>query len=864
MFAYLKRHAVENVWCSPEQDNQVIVSPARITKRGGELISASLMGRLLNLPTTTTRYHVYQIGQASPSLLGLLPKTPDWAQAGWTRLDLAVQRLPLFADVYTDAGLHLALHRLYYQYTPSKALVFAIDLGQKAAVDLDQDRLYFRFYSNSYYQGGAGTSLPNKTDCKSSVILNREQIVAYQTSVAQYRKNEGAVYCYVNGLLVETLDFSTVNIGDEVMCVYDASVKKIVDFPIRGLETFTSTMDACYKYLLHPAKDGDASLDFVDDIDVYVVDKRNGQTKGLYFHRNQEEGLRMVTHRDYALNVIYAANVSSRLMAILADPEVDVLDFEVRLYLRKTGIARTLIYDHHRVFELYKLKDADIVGAMVGVNATMPYWKADVLEASAYTRLMRCTYREIDAALIENAYGYNSMTRLLGETPSKLRLYDQRYMVELPQALAQGSTVYEYDAEGYLLGYYPHGGGETYYATHPNARLIEGVVGKLSDTPSVWVGQDLLPIPEGYSYRVYQCYLVNGFPTLQWKDVTGTPHYRVDNGVLHWNNLETEQWLMLRSDEVGLGYSLSMRMNRGVLQFSLTEVVDGKKTPMSVPMGNLDLWLNGRSLIEGLDYFVDFPQVTIVAKEAFRAETEWQDIVVRFTGFCDVSLQRKAAEDHGFVVHGALSNNDRFDVRDDRVVKIVVRGRLRHREDLRFSETDSGLSITDALNGSPYEIEDVVVPIHGWTEQDLYLLRTRSMEVDQCVEDYLSRKLPAPVQPAVSVIPQRYWVVSPFFCQLVSDLRTGVFDRTLIERVLSDMDVMALCAPYEPLLKNDPLNPAWGIDPSYVLIHPTPSVTPIGLDLPSYRFMKQVASLYGRGQIALSPHLVVSLGGGPL
>lgn len=862
MFDYLKDHAVKNVWCSPEQDNQVILSAQRITRPGGELLSFPIMTRRVSLPEKDRRFHVYQIGQAHPSVLGLLPRKPEWASGVWKRFSDSVDTLPLFCDLYTDAGVHLPLYRSYYMFTNDRALIFAIDISSKSPIDYEQDRIYLRLYTNAYFESTQASSLSTLTRCEGRSIKNNDDILALQAKVVQYRQLAGQVFCYVNGHLVPAIDFMTAKIGDDVEYIYDASVKRVVDLAVRDLPAFTSTLDQVYKFLLHYPSNGSEQIDFIDDVDVYVLHKEGEKYTGRYFHRNVAKALRMVTHRDYSLSADHFLTLAEHLSAYLSDTPIDLQSLTIRLYIRKSGLTRPLVFDHQRIFELYKLDDASIVKAMVGVDSTMPYWTADALENSYYTKLMRVGYKDIDINLIESAYGYNAISKIIGDTPVLTEVSNGQNYVRLPIGLYENSTLYEYDADGVLLGSFTHEIGTIHMTRNPAAVLVEGIVGYGSDTPSVTTGTDQIPINPVFSHRVYMCYLVDGVPNLAWKDITGSEHYRIENNVLLWNNLESDQWLMVRTDERFLAYTFDLTGVAGTFYFDLYEIVDGQKQRLSVPMGDLDIWLNGKSLIENLGYVVDFPRVTIFNKSYLKqpAMYEPQTITVRFTGFCDEALKSKRPEEYGFVEHGVLSNNRRYDVKDDKVLRITVQGGVKHRSVLKFSEETLGVSIVNVLNGAPYQIKEVIVPLRTLAYDETYMLRLQSKIVDQAVEDYLTLKIPQPERPAVSAIANRHALYSPFFSHIVNDLFTRQFEGDL-DRTLDNNDVIALCQPYEHLLKADPLNEDIGITQRFVVIHPTQSMTPIGLSLSAYRFIQKVNELYGRGLVQLSPHLNVSLGG---
>ena len=447
--------------------------------------------------------------------------------------------------------------------------------------------------------------------------------------------------------------------------------------------------------------------------------------------------------------------------------------------------------------------------------------------------------------------------------PVRTRDYASAQVAELPIALYKNSTIYEYDQNGMLLGFYYHEYGTTYHPRNETTRLIEGVYGKGSHAPSIYEGSDRIPLPADNSYRVYMCYVIDGVPTRKWQDITGTEHYKVENRTVVWQNLESDQWLQVRTDESFLAYTLELPPTAGTFYFDLSEYINEDHRVMDIPMGDLDIWMNGRSLIYGLDYWVEFPRVYIVTKEylAEPVESVMQQIAVRFTGFCDKDLKVKPIEDFGFVSHGMLSNDKQYDIRDDKVLRITVRGQLRHRDDLIFGELTEGIAITDPANGSPYQIKDVIVPLDFLAEEETYQLRQKALEIDKAVEDYMTIKLPQPERNAVSAIPQRYILMSPFFSHLINDLSTSMIDKTKLQSVLSDDNIVEICKPYEKFLEFDPINPENGVEQRFVVIHPTERFTPIPLDLYSYRFMQRVNAIYGRNLIALSPHIVVNLGG---
>lgn len=863
MEALLRDHAVQHVWCSPEQDNQTILAAQRITRPYGEKISFPIMTRRLNLPTKDVRYHVFQIGQVHPHLLGLLPHRPIWALGEWISMGEAVDHLPLFADVYTDKGVHIPLFRVHYLYTPDRALIFAVELQHQKGVDFEAEQIYLRLYTNAYYQSREGSGSQRRTRYFGNIVYRIQDINVFQTQIAALQPYGGYSFCFVNGRLVETINPFTCKAGDAVEVIFDESVKRIVDFKVEDLKSFTSELDDAYKYLLHPPKSSDPQIDYLDDVDFYILRKRDGKMWGHYYHRNLKSAVRMVTHQDYSLRVDHFTHIAQSLLSYLDEPSLDLRELTIRAIIRNSGLKRPLFFDRYRVFELYKLNDEQIIQAMVGVDAVVPFWTASALESSAYSKLMGVQhYSQIDAALLKEAYGYNAITKVLADTPTKPSVSGALILAELPPGLQNDTTFFEYDQHGLLLGYHYHAAGTHYQARSNQTRLIEGVVGRGGSETSVYYGVNNLPWQPQYGNRLYRKYMVSNEEQGQWEDVTDTDYYRIENGLVIWNIPDDNQWLMLRTDRRFLVYSLDLKETSGQLYFDLIEVVNGQTKLLPVPLGELDVWLNRHALIHELDYHVQFPRVYITCKEHLvqPARTMVQKIVVRYTGFSkDLTVQH--AEDYGFIEHGVLSNNSRFDVRDDKNLRITINGSVRHSSDLTFSELHQGVSVVNPINGAPYQVRDLVSPIRGISLYDTFKLRQEAVEIDNVVENYMTLKLPEPERPAVSTIPKRYLLVSPFFSKLVSDLYFKRIPVEALAEVETQTDVENICQPYLHLLEVDPIQTLSEDEHRFVVIHPTNLMTPVGLNLYQYRFVQRAIELYGRNRIQTSPHLVVNLGG---
>ncbi len=866
MFEALRNHAIDKVWCSPKQDNQIILSPARITRKSGDLVTTVVMSRRLPLPDRKSYYHVFYVGYATPEIMGLLPMNPQWAMQPWVKMTDAVNGMPLFCDVYTDNGVKVPLNNVYYQYTVDRALVFCVeDLDTLDAV-MEQEQIYFRFYTNAYYDTAEANTLTMNTRVVSEVIYNMGDVLRIQSIESTWKQGGGAVFSYVNGNLVDGINPFTVKIGDRVESLYDPSVKEVVDFKLSELKAFTSIRDQKQKYLIHRPFAGSHHIDYVDDIDVYVVNVSGQRHHGRLLHRNQAETMRMVTHRDYSLMVENVVGTGLSLASWLSSNGVNSGDVYIRLYIRKSGLSKELPFESNRLLELYKLSDDKIMNAMIGVNTGVPGWRAENLENSDFVKLLDVKYSDINIELIQSAFGYNAISKTLADTPIYQNDSNAPEAFILPVGLRDDSTVFEFDDGGKLLGYSHHTTGMYHIAQFADTSFIHAIVGKGSHASEAIFGMDNIQLPIASNYRVFMAYGQGSLPTTPWIDITGKDYYHIENGVLKWDTTDEDYILMVRSDLNPVVYSYALIPVAGTLYFPLTEMIDGMERELMIPYADIDLWMNGHYLTRGLDYVIDFPTLHIFNKSYLKqpAGSTPQEFTICMRGLPSQinDLKKSFADasfDKGFIEHGVLSDNNRYDVRDDRVMVTYVDGCLKKRSDLIFSEQHDGISVVNALNGQPYLMKEVEIPLRGFTEESSSSLRKKALEMDEKISNYMTLALPEPERNAVSAIQKRHTVFSPFFCHLINDLSSGQFTRSLIQKPLTDADVIEICEPYKHLLDNDPLNEAIGIDTRMVLIHPHQLNTTILLDVEAYAFIKHVVKVFGKQLISINGHLNVNI-----
>lgn len=860
MYDHITTHALNNVWCNPDQDRQHIFKLHRITPKTGVITNVYVMLRTITLPTAKDKYHVFQVGHLSPLLLNLLGKTPGWQTSTWISLSEAMNNKIMYTNLYNDKGVQLPRFQNYYMVTPDGTLLFAIREIKKIPIDYLNDNIYVRVYSNAYFNL-APNAEEHKITVKGLVYKESSDFVKYQNEYNQHVAKNGATLAFKNGLLINEIKLAGTAKGDVFEWVYDSSAETMVDIKVSYMQNFESILDGKSKLLFNYKSEGMAKIIYQDDVDFYMWSARtNTPSNGLYYHKNTADACRMVTHCAYSLLAQHVATQSRYLEELTGQPGLNKDELYIKAIIRKSAYNRPLIYDHNRIFELYKLPSDRIEQALLGVNATVPFWKAENLENSAYCALMRAYPEELTKQLVQNAYGFNGMAKVLADTPLVTKTMGVSKYIDVPVGVRLNSTFFEYDSSGILKGFYNHNGAETYICKNNNIKYVEIITGQGTKTPDMRFTKNTVDLPNNLNYRVYKIHDTNNTVT----DVTNTPIYSVSKGRLSTSLEGTTHSLVVKTDSKFLCYETEITPTTGDFSFTLVENEnrDGttKQYALRFPPRYWDIFLNGKMLIEGIDYLVKFPKVHIISKAHILqpAVNTPQKITVRAVGFCNPDLSWKTTDMVGFIEHGFLLNNSKYDIEDDKVQHISVAGCLKHKSEVLFSDEHTGISIANNSNGLPYRVNNTYVSLSAYTTVNSQDLMEEAETNDATISAYLTSKLPEPERDGLSAIQKRYDLYSPFISALLEDLQTGLLDTDIGAQNLTDVRVVEICSKYERILAYDPTQPEYPIDQRYLVIQPTIRTGVVNLTVLQYRFIRKVVELYCHGTLNLAETVTFS------
>lgn len=839
---FLVDHALENVWARPGADRQHIIRPARISNRRGEIGSMRIGMRMYTLPSRSDTYHVFSIGDVIPTHLGMDEVVDTWVSARAHAVSTS-----LLVDVYDERGVRYPTSLVYFLYTRMGGLHVAIK-HQHDLMNFGLLNPFIRWRSSLYFDGvNVNGKYNNGVEIEYVKATDESSIYQFQLKWQQAKGKPGKAFAYVNGRRVKEINLVTCKLGDHLEFVRDGSIKEIVEFPLSTLPSFTSTLDQKSKYLLLRHGVGE-HIDFEDDVDIHILNyTKVAAYDGIYYHRNRKDSIRMVTHRDYAIPTDYVDWYLQTHTGWSTAP-----DIRLEVIVRHSGLERPIADDSSRIKELFKLSDDARQNAMIGENAGVAFWRAEALESSAYVRMMSMRAEEITRSVVQESYGYNAVAKLVGDLPIKLNPGEK--WVRLPRNTVRKSTVFEYNANGIMTGWYVHDSAIEYPIRNPTTRYIEAIPGEGALSVSTIYDASDYRLDPTVDYRFYVCDAVNGVPSNNWRDVTGDAvYYTIDpDRYVRWNVDPSHYKTAIRNSLDFLCYSLELDYRDGLMAFTVqsSEIQLGH-VPIAgtydIPPGQLDLFLNGAELVENVDYFVHWPEICIVNKEHLT-HVGLQQIVIRGRGFCSAEMDREEVGDWGFVKRGRISQNGRFNIRDDKVSKVSIGGRLYLTSEIKFTE-DGELVTTTPLDGQPYQVKHPYIPLLDVIDGDDYSFRDQAIARDKVVEDYMT--LYAPESPIDYPVPiQRHWqVFSPFTTKLIYDMLNGILTMDEFKGEYSLEYVRNRLHGYTWILDYDPA--LLGVDEDFVEVLPHPEPDPIQLTIYQYRLLHRAIQVFLNGNVSL-------------
>ena len=885
----LVTHARHTIWCATNQDFQHHINLPRITPKGGVLGSYPVLWDTLAVPDNGNRrsyFHYYQIGNLPGKTFDINAGENKWTNY----LDLNVSD-NLLIDVFMISGAIIPRDHIWITQLYNGNIILAIQINHtidygicnkqyfngvtyKERFTLDNDNLIVRFYSNAYFedigyiQNAVSANHPIRHVYKK--INNQGDYLDFMGRVQliedEFGESGEGVFFQDGFVSSRPMGYNESYNGTYLGLMWDESFYKSLWYDLKLLPAFISTKHRGVRKYLIITSDEYSHIDYHDDVDIYIINKDTG--KGVYYNRNTSFGISMITHNTYSIN----AGIVERYIELHAFlGSID--NCQLRVMIRKGGRKAGMFNQKNRIEEMYRLDGEGIRNALINTQSLVPEWSARSLEGSAYVALMSARSQDINTRMVVDAYGYNGIVSHFFEP--KVAYTNNELIVPLPLLKPDNitgtgvRTVFCYNEEGLFLDYVSNG------SLSHSIRLPSAITGVTSAEcfnmlpvtetgGGTWVNMDVETNEiEQYGFR---CYVstgdINGI-TGVWDDVTDTDFYtyvpstKTSSARIDWN------WGLLTEVDMYPGVKSGKFMNIHKWSKTATDVYDGcievvckgyqnwggtvSKRALTIPAGNVDVFANGLSLVEDIDYFMQWPTIVIVNKAVNGASVI--NIVVRSYGFGDPRTNSPfKPKDSGFIQNGMLSINDIYDIRDSKSIRLVVENKLVGVNDFNYGEYLKGNYYTD---GRPYGITDYVLPIENMLpDEDTWELYHETLNIDNRVSEYLTPRINEIVAPNPVVNETRWPVISPVISSvLYAFLRGYDFDNLVPDNYTSE-HIEEWLTPYKWLLEYDPAYIK--VDENYFRIEPHANATVIIVSQKQYEFLEWIVKTYLNNRVDLS------------
>lgn len=882
--------ALRTLWCEPVQDFQHVYAPTRLTKVGGANKFITVAWDVVSLPNindlgNNNFFHVYQIGKIPLDNFNIT-LTPNQ----WERLDLIALRTKTVFDLLLTTGVKIPNKYGYLFLQDNGNIILGveiinIDLGVEVyndpgiglttrPVSLNNYTLYLRTYTNARYDSIDFKGDPSHTNTpikyKSELVKTQGDYTNFINSANAIINNNtyGQMLFFNGGFVVSKPNiWSTNYINRNLSYYWDESVLNTESFKLNETSTFISNVDPGKEKYILIRNTNYNMIDFQDDVDVYLV-AYTTQTnyKGVLVPRLSQGIFRQLTHTAYSLDKVTVQQLISKHSFLTGD-------VRIMLVVREGGMKRGLAHQHVRIEELYSLPHSEVITAITTLT-DIPEWYAMNLESSAYTAVMSSNIQSIGNAIVEDAYGYNTALRVGAEPLVPVNIYSGEQFITVPPVaripdIVSGlpSRVIFLMNQGKLESWFYdqtdrheiHVGNVS--TPHDSAEIFNYIAS--TSTDGVIYNSDVTNLQlTQYGFRCYVCSLVGGIPDELWEDVTDLPYYDFDSvtGELIWNNalltIGNLYPCVKINNTMHVFEQTGFPNYPGFMQIRLTSVNDWLGSVQSKDQtlypGTLDVFMDGIPLIENIDYYVELPFITIVRPPVTTPDLT--NVFIRSYGVCDPATMRNyPPREIGFVKEGILSINDRYDIRNDRSIRVIVNGIIKNRYAVKFAETDGGQLCVD---GRPYAIFDYILPVENFTKQKLIPYRNRSLDMDNRVMDYLTLRLPQDTvrHPVVSI--ERWRVFSCFASAIIhafindNFLSAGELD-TAYTKTITD----GWLSSFLPLLNFDPC--VRGVDVNYLNVLPHQYTSTLELTNLQYKFIEFVNINYLNGVIDQTPNITI-------
>lgn len=515
-------YAKKRYWGNPSNDLQFQIRLARVSHEFGYIGNFDYMGKYYLCPDPKRFWNIFTLGFLNPGNFNLGYRMFNWVPFNrWVNAAQLMEDRGVTLDFHNGSGLFFSRRETWIMKCFNGTTLIAFAKNPIYSMPVDKS-----MYMHCYSPDGVMYTKEGYQDTRAAYEVEGVTYYAAPEWVALKDKwqkavnlNLGKVNVYHNGYLVNMADIKP-EVGDQIEYVYDPTIFRRLTFRYDGLKNYYSDRDQNRKLILFPwFTNTERRYYYFDDCRYYVWNRL--LKRGIYFHRNNQNAVRQLTHQDYGISADYVESLIERMIAEDTTGKTKKSDFDIIVDYITTDWKTTLGPTDCRIADLYLLEDpTKILNAMTGTLSTVPFWQATALEQSGHNKLLGLEYTDITNKAVFNALGYNGVSQALSQTPAFMPginpgttgykeiyptppfLNGRGYLI--PPTYVNRSTVYEYDLNGYLLRTVPVINAERYLPSGTDVGICEFALGENTSYLDAVLTKSSINVRSDVGHRVYR------------------------------------------------------------------------------------------------------------------------------------------------------------------------------------------------------------------------------------------------------------------------------------------------------------------------------------------------------------------------
>ena len=862
---FLYELAINELWANPHEDRQLLFQMNRISKPTGVQNLLYLPFIQISTPEAGARFVMFELSSRSLNQLGI--NGPNSSLSTWRRVPDILVDSNVLLFIFTD-GRMADLQHCWIRQLPNGNVILAVNYSKNVTFCNSSQPFYIRFYS-----------FIDQSDAQLYPVLQYQRVVKDSSNTSTWASLADLVYTaggmmghpFINGERPpEKPSWYDYPVGTVFQAIMDDSARHVDDslddllgngsgipYDVGQLTSYTSTEDGSRKYIVH-LDVGRNGQYYHDDMELYLkMEYPNNTFRTKYIPRTGPSIARNLTGVDIAVN---ANVIDDMIERTNIQQDATAIASTLIVQMRPVEEVQLRVLDSNRIRDLQRLKVEHRAMAMTGMNSTLNFWKADVLETCPFNSWRSLPFTSLSYETFRGVFS------LYAAQDAIERMRRTQSGWSLPPLIENGGgRLVTFDANG--LRRTTDVMTPVYTAAKTTSDFVDPFRGTELLLPDYgWDGDIDIHAPAG---NATDTEIEGGFNVLCYYMVGTTPTLAVEDQDYYLHDIE--DYTLVEWDASIVQYDRYVRSAQRRIQYTLNptdeEIVDGiplysgneARLVHDLGPGDIYVWWNGHYLVEGIDYVIEKLSANVTTIDSLLhilVKPEWiqqatRTLEVLICGLPSTTFEHVPRAITGWVRHGFVSNDNRYDLYADRNQWIFADGSniVDYKGYAEGIETDDPSQVGPLvdMDGRPFAI----TPLPQFSRQsDLEeVCQTTPFEEslkDDQIENYLSYFVPqAPSEDPITVNVV-YDLYSPFINHLSELILDG--DITAVYMNMSSESVLAIVQPYLYLLDRDPtqMNHPTG----WVEIHPRFSMTPVSVSAEALDFLQRANDLHCNGLVS--------------